>query len=46
MDSIEFEKYIFSTILPLFSDAADTQGKNVVIIVDSGPGHVDSSMLA
>ena len=46
MDSIEFAKYIFSTILPLFPDSEDTPGKRVAIIVDSGPGRVNSSMLA
>ena len=46
MDSIEFVKYIFLSILPLFPDAAYTPGKRVAIIVDSGPGRVNSSMLA
>ena len=45
MDSIEFAKYIFSTILPLFPDSEDTPVKRVAIIVDSGPGRVNSSML-
>ena len=46
MDSIEFSKYIFSTIFPLYPDAEDIAGKRVAIIVDSGPGRVNSSMLA
>ena len=46
MDSIDFSEYLFSTILPLFPDAADTPGKRVAIIVDSGPGRVNSIILA
>ena len=46
MDSIDFEKYLFSTILSMFPDAADTPGKRVAIIVDSGPGCVNSIILA
>ena len=46
MDYIEFSKYIFSTIVPLYPDAEDIAGKRVAIIVDSGPGRVNSSMLA
>ena len=44
MYSIEFVKYLFSTILPLFPDAAYTQDKHLAIIVDSGPARVNSSM--
>ena len=44
--SIEFTKYIFSTIFPLFPDAADTPSKRVAIIFYSGPGRVNSSMFA
>ena len=46
MDSIEFAKYLFSAILPLFHDASDTPGKSLAITVDSGPGRVSSSMTA
>ena len=46
MDSVEFAKYTFSKILPMFPDTADTPGKCVSIIFDSGPGYVNSSMLA
>ena len=45
LDSIEFAKYLFSTILLLFPYAADTPGKHIAIIVDSGPGRVNSSMI-
>ena len=46
MDSVEFSKYTFSTIVPLYPDAKDIAGKRVAIIVDSDPGQVNSSMLA
>ena len=46
MDSIEFTKYIFTTILALLPDASYTPGKCVAIIVNSGPGRVNSSILA
>ena len=46
MDSIEFAKYFFSTILTLFPDAADTPAKRVAIVVDNGPRRVISSMIA
>lgn len=45
MDSIEFSKYIFSTNLILYPNVKDITGKRVAIIVDSGPGRVNSSML-
>ena len=31
--------------MPLFPDTADTLGKRVAIIVDSGPGRVNSIMI-
>ena len=46
MDPIDFAKYLLSTILPMFPDTADTPGKHIEIIVDSGPGPVNSSILA
>ena len=46
MDAVEFAKYLKATILPLYPDASDTQGKRVAIIVDSGPGRVNTVMLA
>ena len=45
MDSKEFLKYLFSTIVPLYPDAADVSGKRVAIIVDSGPECLNSHML-
>ena len=46
MDAIEFAKYLNATVLPLYPDASDVQGKRVAIIVDSGPGRVNTVMLA
>ena len=46
MDTKEFAKYLFATIVPLYPDTADKPGKRVAVIVDSGPGRVNSDMLA
>ena len=46
MDNIEFNKYLFSTIVPLYPDAEDKAGKRVAVVVDSGPGRVNETMLA
>ena len=46
MDAIEFAKYLNATVLPLYPDASDIQGKRVAIIVDSGPDRVNTVMLA
>ena len=45
MDYVGFSKYLFSAIFSLFTDVADTPGKRVEIIINSGPGGVKSSML-
>jgi hypothetical protein len=46
MNTIELEKYIFGSILPLFPDVADVPGKRVILKVDSGPGRNNGPMLA
>lgn len=46
MNSVEFEKYIRGSILPLYPDIADTPGKRVIMKVDSGPGRMNIEMLA
>jgi hypothetical protein len=38
MNSIELDKYIANSILPLFPDMEDVAGKRVLLKVDSGPG--------
>jgi hypothetical protein len=46
MDEIEFKKYIKNSILHLYSDACDVPGKCVIIKVDSGPGRLNTELLA
>jgi len=46
MDTIEFSKYLTANIVPLYSDASDTKGNRVSIIVDSDPGRISTEMLA
>ena len=46
MDAVEFEKYLESSIVPLYPDALDEPGKHVANLVDSGPGRSNESMLA
>ena len=38
MTDVEFEKYIDTSIVPLFPDLEDTKGKRVLLKVDSGLG--------
>jgi hypothetical protein len=38
MDSVEFEKYVKNSIVPLFPHAQDEPGKRVILKVDSSPG--------
>jgi len=45
MDTKEFAKYFFETIVPLYPDTAET-GQRVAVIVDIGPGRVNVDMLA
>jgi hypothetical protein len=46
MNSIELEKYMRGSILPLYPDIADVPGKRVIMKVDSGPGRMNVEMLA
>ena len=46
MDEIEFEKYVKNSIIPLYPDACDLPGKRVLIKVDSGPGRLNTELLA
>ena len=38
MNDEEFDKYIDNSIVPLYPDLEDTQGKRVLLKVDSGSG--------
>ena len=46
MDYGEFQKYILISIAPLFPDAADVDGKRVIVKLDSGPGRMNIALLA
>ena len=46
MDEDEFEKYILNSILPLYPDVEDKDGKRVIIKIDSGPGRLNMNLLA
>jgi hypothetical protein len=46
MNAVELDKYITNSILPLFPDIADMEGKRVILKIDSGPGCMNVEMLA
>ena len=46
MNAEELDKYFHKSILPLFPDIADVDGKRVIAKVDSGPGRMNLPMLA
>ena len=46
MDDTEFEKYLMTSIVPLWPNAKPVKGYWVIIKVDSGPGRLNSEMLA
>ena len=46
MDTKGFAKYLFATMLPLYPDSDDKSGKCIAVTVDSGPGRVNTDILA
>ncbi|KAL7474304.1 hypothetical protein ACHAW6_000283, partial [Cyclotella cf. meneghiniana] len=46
MDEREFRTYFLNSIVPLFPNAKDDQGKRVIVKVDSGPGRMELGFLA
>jgi hypothetical protein len=46
MNSVELEKYMRCSILPLYPDIADVPLQRVIMKVDSGPGRMNVEMLA
>ncbi len=46
MDDIEFEKFIFYSIVPIYSNTADKSGKQDILKVDSGPGQMNPNLFA
>ena len=46
MNADELDKYIENSILPLYPDVEDVQGKRLLIKLDSGPGRTNVKMLA
>ena len=45
MTDVEFEKYIDTSIVPLFPELEDTKGKRVLLKVDSGSGRNGRDLL-
>ena len=46
MDEEEFGKYLIELIDMIFPDAADVDGKRVIVKIDSGPGRTNPYLLA
>ena len=46
MNAVELQKYMDTAIFPLYPDIADVPGKRVLMKVDSGPGRMNTEMLA
>ena len=46
MTDVKFEKYIDISIVPLFPELEDTNGKRVMLKVDSGPRSMILNILA
>jgi hypothetical protein len=46
MDSVEFEKYVLGSIVPLYPHARDKKGHRVLLKVDLGPGRMNLMLLA
>lgn len=46
MDDDEFAKYVKNNIMPLYPDALDIPGKQVMVKLDSGPGRCNLLLLA
>ena len=46
MNAVELAKYMRGSVLPLYPDIEDKDGKRVIMKVDSGPGRMNLEMLA
>ena len=46
MNEEQFEKYMYTSIVPLYENARDEAGYPVAVMVDSGPGRMNVVMLA
>ena len=46
MNEEQFEKYMYTSIIPLYKNARDEAGYRVAVMVDSGPGQMNVVMLA
>ena len=46
MEPVEFRKYLEDAICPLYPEASDIPGKQVLHILDSGPERRDLKLLA
>ena len=46
MDDVEVRQYFLNSIVPLYPDSNDVNGKRVMVKVDSGPGRLQENFLA
>ena len=46
MDDEEFMSYFMNSIVPLYLDAEDVDGKHVMVKIDSGTGRLNMDLLA
>ena len=46
MNSVELDKYMKNSIVPLYPDLEDVPGKRIIVKCDSGPGRMNIEMLA
>ena len=46
MDDDEFAQYLINLMMRLYPDAADVNGKRVIVKIDSGPGRSNMDLLA
>ncbi len=46
MDDDKFEKYLFGSIIPLYPNAKDEKGKQILVKVNSGQGRMNSNLIA
>ena len=46
IDEVEFRQYFLNSIVPLFPDSDDVNGKRVMVKVDSGSGRLQENFVA
>ena len=46
MDDVDFDEYLYNSLIPLYSDAEDVKGKRVIFKLDTGYGRMGMKLLA